>query len=149
MAGILSEVQKAGSSTMVKVMKGIIGKLQKIGWHLIYLFAQSTQSTKNALSSATSLISHASKILLEILRQWFQYFIKTEITEKQFSVTSGKGTGFRKWLSGRGAMASFHWIISKILILSSTMLYGKCYGIGCSTASYMADEKKYMMEWLV
>lgn len=51
MAGILSEVQKASSSTMVKVMKEIIGKLQKIGWHLIYLFAQSTQSTKNALST--------------------------------------------------------------------------------------------------
>ena len=38
------------------------------------------------------LISHASKILLEILRLLLQYYIGPQIAEEQFGFTSGKGT---------------------------------------------------------
>ena len=40
----------------------------------------------------TSLISHASKILLEIIRQRIQYFLTPEIAEEQFGFMHGKGT---------------------------------------------------------
>ena len=38
-----------------------------------------------------SLIYHASKILLEIIRQRLQYYIRPEIAEEQFAFTPGKG----------------------------------------------------------
>ena len=39
-----------------------------------------------------SLISHASKILLEIIRKRLQYYLSPEIAEEQFGFTPGKGT---------------------------------------------------------
>jgi len=44
------------------------------------------------LSRTVSFISHASKVLLEIIRQRLQYYLTYEITEKQFGFTAGKGT---------------------------------------------------------
>ncbi|XP_063602476.1 uncharacterized protein LOC134778556 [Penaeus indicus] len=39
-----------------------------------------------------SLISHASKILLEILRQRLAHYLVSQIAEEQFGFTAGKGT---------------------------------------------------------
>ncbi|XP_037790514.1 uncharacterized protein LOC119585851 [Penaeus monodon] len=54
------------------------------------------RSRRNLLQEGScwgqSLISHASKILLEILRQRLQYYLAPEIAEEQFGFTAGKGT---------------------------------------------------------
>ena len=96
---IPAEALKAGGQTVVKALKNIIDKIWRTGewpdeWTVSELVtlpkvAGSQECTKYR---TISLISHASKVLLEILRKRLQHYLDPEIAEEQFGFTAGKGT---------------------------------------------------------
>ena len=58
---------------------------------------------KNA--QTTTLISHASKVMLKILQARLQQYVKRELPDVQ--------AGFRKGRGTRDQIANIHWIIEK------------------------------------
>ena len=96
---IPAEALQAGGSTTVKAMKRIIDIIWQRGtWPEDWIMSElvllpKVPGTQDCTKYRTiSLISHASKILLEIIRQRLQYYLRPEIAEEQFGFTSGKGT---------------------------------------------------------
>jgi hypothetical protein len=99
MDGIFGEALKAGGETVVKAVKKIIdqiwtsGKWPKV-WSLSELIPLPKTSGAQECSKfrTISLISHAAKILLEIIRSRLAYLLNPEISEVQFGFMPGKGT---------------------------------------------------------
>ena len=52
-----------------------------------------------------ALISHASKVMLKILKAWLQQYMNQELPDGQ--------AGFRKGRETRDQIANIHWIIEK------------------------------------
>jgi len=52
-----------------------------------------------------ALISHASKVMLKILKAWLQQYMNQELPDGQ--------VGFRKGRETRDQIANIHWIIEK------------------------------------
>ena len=96
---IPAEALKAGGMTVVKAMKKIIDEIWTTGhWPAQWVISElvplpKVPGTQDCTKYRTvSLISHASKILLEIMRKRLQHYLTPEIAEEQFGFTPGKGT---------------------------------------------------------
>ena len=94
-----AEALKAGGVTVIKTLKSIIDEIWKTGkWPEQWVVSElvllpKVPGTQDCTKYRTiSLISHASKVLLEIIRQRLQYYLTAEIAEEQFGFTTGKGT---------------------------------------------------------
>jgi hypothetical protein len=94
-----AEALKAGGMTVVKAMKKVIDEIWRTGdWPDDWVVSEliplpKVAGTQDCTKYRTvSLISHASKILLEILRQRLAHYLTPEIAEEQFGFTAGKGT---------------------------------------------------------
>ena len=61
---------------------------------------------KNAQTTTTALISHASKVMLKILQARLQQYVNHELPDVQ--------TGFRKGRGTRDQIVSIRWIIEKV-----------------------------------
>lgn len=99
MDGIWGETLKAGGETVIKAVKKIIDHVWTTGdwpgdWSLSEMIPlPKTSGTQECTNFRTiSLISHAAKILLEVIRNRLAYFINPEIAEVQFGFMPGKGT---------------------------------------------------------
>ena len=99
LGGISAEVLKAGGETVVECMKIIIDNIWKTGdwphdWTLSEIVTMpKVVGTQECNKHRTlSLISHGSKILLDIIRQNVAHYVNPEIAEHQFGFISGKGT---------------------------------------------------------
>ena len=97
--GIPAEALKAGGETVVSLLKSIIDHVWKTGewpdeWTVSELVVMpKVAGTQECTKHRTlSLISHASKVLLEILRERLNHFLGPEIADEQFGFVSGKGT---------------------------------------------------------
>ncbi|XP_063611722.1 uncharacterized protein LOC134785338 [Penaeus indicus] len=80
-------------------MKSIIDEIWRTGeWPELWVMSElvplpKVPRTQDCTKYRTvSLISHASKILLEILRQRLAHYLVPQIAEEQFGFTAGKGT---------------------------------------------------------
>uniref|UniRef100_H3ABE5 Reverse transcriptase domain-containing protein n=1 Tax=Latimeria chalumnae TaxID=7897 RepID=H3ABE5_LATCH len=95
---IPAEALKAGGETLLHIMKAIINSIWETGeWPDEWVRSEIVTIPKVAGTQCEkyhtlSLISHASKILLEILRQRISHFTSREIGEEQFGFVQGKGT---------------------------------------------------------
>uniref|UniRef100_H3A3N0 Reverse transcriptase domain-containing protein n=1 Tax=Latimeria chalumnae TaxID=7897 RepID=H3A3N0_LATCH len=96
---IPAEALKAGGETLLNIMKAIIDNIWETGeWPDEWVRSEIVTIPKVAGTQecekhcTLSLISHASKILLEILRHRISHFTSTEIGEEQFGFVQGKGT---------------------------------------------------------
>jgi len=94
-----AEALKAGGVTVIKTLKNIIDEIWRTGkWPEQWVVSElvplpKVPGTQDCTKYRTvSLISHASKVLLEIIRQRLQYYLTAEIAEEQFGFTAGKGT---------------------------------------------------------
>jgi len=88
---IPAEALKAGGKTVIKAMKKIIDDIWRTGkWPAEWVISElvllpKVSGTQDCTKYRTvSLISHASKILLEILQQRLQYYRAPEIAEERF-----------------------------------------------------------------
>ena len=97
--GINSEMIKAGGETVVQAMKTIIDNIWKTGdWPTDWTQSEiitlpKVPGTQNCSKHRTiSLLCHASKVLLEIIRSRLAYFVLPQIAEEQFGFVAGKGT---------------------------------------------------------
>ena len=63
----------------------------------------------------TTLISHASKVMLKILQARLQQYVNHELPDVQ--------AGFRKGRGTRGQIANIHWIIKKAREFQKTSIY--------------------------
>ena len=97
--GVPSEALKAGGQTIVTILKKVIDGVWTTGvwpdeWTVSELLPlPKTPGAQDCTKYRTiSLISHSSKILLEIIRQRLQYYLTQQIAEEQFGFTPGKGT---------------------------------------------------------
>ena len=75
--------------------------LEKVSFHPI----PKKGNAEECLNPTITLISHASKVMLNIFQAWFQQYVNQEIPDVQ--------AGFRK---GRGTIDqifNIHWIIKK------------------------------------
>uniref|UniRef100_H3B9I2 Reverse transcriptase domain-containing protein n=1 Tax=Latimeria chalumnae TaxID=7897 RepID=H3B9I2_LATCH len=96
---IPAKALKAGGETLLNIMKAIIDNIWETGeWPDEWVRSEIVTIPKVAGTQecekhrTLSLISHALKILLEILRQRISHFTSTEIGEEQFGFVQGKGT---------------------------------------------------------
>lgn len=94
-----AEALKAAGDTAAVAMKRIIDRIWNTGewpedWTTSELIAlPKVAGTQDCAKHRTlSLISHASKILLEIIRQRLTGHIQSEMAEEQFGFVRGKGT---------------------------------------------------------
>lgn len=94
-----AEALKAAGDTAAVAMKSIIDRIWNTGewpedWTTSELIAlPKVAGTQDCAKHRTlSLISHASKILLEIIRQRLTGQIQSELGEEQFGFAKGKGT---------------------------------------------------------
>ncbi|XP_037789463.1 anti-sigma-I factor RsgI8-like [Penaeus monodon] len=94
-----AEALKEGGEIVIKVTKNIIDEIWRTGeWPKLWVMSElvplpKVPGTQDCTKYQTvSLISHASKILLEILRQRLAHYLVLQIAEEQFSFTAGKGT---------------------------------------------------------
>ena len=97
--GVTAEMLKAGGETVVKALKVIIDDIWYSGvwpeeWTLSELVAiPKVPGTQDCAKYMTiSLISHAGKILMEIMRSRLAHYLNPVIGEEQFGFMSGKGT---------------------------------------------------------
>ena len=97
--GIPGEMIKAGGETVVQAMKTIIDQIWKTGeWPTDWTQSEiitlpKVPGTQDCAKHRTiSLLSHASKVLLEVIRSRIAHFIMPQIAEEQFGFVSGKGT---------------------------------------------------------
>lgn len=97
--GVPAEALKAGGQTVIKAMKAVIDDIWRTGnWPDQWVVSElvtlpKVPGTQDCSKYRTvSLISHASKILLEILRKRLEYYLTPQIAEEQFGFTAGKGT---------------------------------------------------------
>lgn len=96
---IPAEALKAGGETSIEMLKQVIDKIWATGewpeeWTISELIVlPKTPKTRDCGKHRTiSLISHASKILLEIIRNRMSYHVHREMAEEQFGFVPGKGT---------------------------------------------------------
>jgi len=94
-----AEALKAGGQTVIRALKIIIDNIWKTGeWPRQWVMSElvtlpKVPGTQECNKHRTvSLISHASKILLEILRRRLDYYLAPQISDEQFGFTRGKGT---------------------------------------------------------
>ena len=97
--GVTAEMLKAGGDTVVKALKVIIDDIWYSGvwpedWTLSELVAiPKMPSTQDCAKHRTiSLISHAGKIMMEIMRNRLAHYLNPVIGEEQFGFMPGKGT---------------------------------------------------------
>ena len=97
--GIYGEMIKAGGDTVVQAMKTIIDQIWKTGdWPSDWTQSEiitlpKVPGTQDCSKHRTiSLISHASKVLLEIIRCRISHYVMPQIAEEQFGFVTGKGT---------------------------------------------------------
>ena len=97
--GISAEALKAGGETVVECMKIIIDNILKTGdWPHDWTISEIVTMPKVVDTQECNkhrtliLISHGSKILLDIIRQSIAHYVNPEIAEHQFGFISGKGT---------------------------------------------------------
>ena len=97
--GIYGEMIKAGGDTIVHAMKIIIDKIWKTGdWPSDWTQSEiitlpKVPGTQDCAKHRTiSLLSHASKVVLEVIRCRLAHFIMPQIAEEQFGFVAGKGT---------------------------------------------------------
>ena len=97
--GIPSEALKAGGEVVVQSLKQVIDRIWRTGewpedWTISELITLPKVAGTNECEKyrTISLISHASKVLLKIIRQRIGYYVTSEISECQFGFTQGKGT---------------------------------------------------------
>ena len=96
---IPAELLKAGGETVIDALKSIIDSLWVTGewpeeWVMSELIALPKEAgTQECTKHRTiSLISHASKVALNIIRQRIQQYLFSEIADEQFGFVPGKGT---------------------------------------------------------
>ena len=94
-----AEAIQAGGETSVEIMKNIIDNVWNTGeWPDDWVVSEmitipKVEGTQECSKHRTlSLISHASKILLEIIRSRISYYINPNIADEQFGFMPGKGT---------------------------------------------------------
>ena len=97
--GIYGEMIKAGGETVVQAMKDIIDNIWKTGeWPSDWTQSEiitlpKVPGTQECSKHRTiSLLCHASKVLLEIIRCRLAHYITPQIAEEQFGFVAGKGT---------------------------------------------------------
>ncbi len=97
--GIYGEMIKAGGETVAQAMKTIIDHIWKTGeWPSDWVRSEiitlpKVPGTQDCTKYRTiSLLCHASKVLLEVIRSRLAYYIMPQIAEEQFGFVSGKGT---------------------------------------------------------
>ena len=90
---------KAGGETSISVLKSVIDQIWTTGdWPEDWVTSELvplpkvTGTMDCAKHRTISLIAHASKVLLEILRSRLAYFITPQIADEQFGFVPGKGT---------------------------------------------------------
>ena len=98
-SGICAEMIKAGGETVVQAMKTIIDNIWNTGvwpsdWTRSEIIAlPKVPGTQDCSKHRTiSLLCHASKVLLEIIRSRLAHFVMPQIAEEQFGFVAGKGT---------------------------------------------------------
>ena len=96
---IPAELLKAGGETTVMSLKAIIDQIWETGewpddWVMSELITlpKVTGTFECDKHRTISLISHAAKIALEVIRLRVNHFIAPQIAEEQFGLVSGKGT---------------------------------------------------------
>ena len=97
--GIYGEMLKAGGETVVQALKTIIDHVWKTGeWPSDWTRSEiitlpKVPGTQECAKHRTiSLLCHASKVLLEVLRSRIAQYIMPQIAEEQFGFVTGKGT---------------------------------------------------------
>ena len=97
--GIYGEIIKAGGETVVQAMKTVIDNIWKTGeWPTDWTQSEiitlpKVPGTQDCAKHRTiSLLCHASKVLLEVIRSRLEYFVLPQIAEEQFGFVAGKGT---------------------------------------------------------
>lgn len=99
MDGIASEMMKTGGEVVVEGLKVMIDQIWNTSvwsdeWSTSEIITiPKVAGTQDCKKHRTiSLISHASKVMIEILRSRIAYFLHSEISEDQFGFMPGKGT---------------------------------------------------------
>ena len=99
MDGVASEMLKAGGETVVAGLKAEIDRIWHTGvWHKDWSTSEIIALPKVAGAQdcekhrTISLISHVSKVLIEVIRSRMAYYVHPEIAEEQFGFMPGKGT---------------------------------------------------------
>ena len=75
--------------------------LEKVSFHPI----PKKGNAEECLNPTITLISHASKVMLNIFQAWFQQYVNQEIPDVQ--------AGFRKGRGTRDQIANICWVIKK------------------------------------
>ena len=96
---VSAEMIKAGGETSISVLKSVIDQIWTTGdWPEDWVISElvplpKVAGTMDCAKHRTiSLLAHASKVLLEILRSRLAYFITPQIADEQFGFVSEKGT---------------------------------------------------------
>ena len=110
--GIPAELFKILKDDAVKVLQSICQKIWKTqqwsqDWKRSVFISIPKNSNAKECSNChtTELISHASKVILKILRARLQRYVNQELPDVQ--------AGFRKGRETRDQIANIHWIMEK------------------------------------
>ena len=122
MDGVAGEMLKAGGETVITGLKGVIDRIWQTGvwpddWAMseMILLPKVHGAQECEKHRTISLISHASKVLIEILRRRTANFVHPEISEEQFGFMPGKGT--------TDAILTLRNIIEKTLVRQEQVLW--------------------------